>query len=117
MGIKNDWIAECDFPVIDTGHDNSYSRFAALIDLCDIVVTGDTMVLHLALGIGEKVVALFGPTSRAEVELYGRGIALAGEVPCLCCYLNDCAIDPSCMQKLKSEVVYQSVEKLLHQKI
>jgi ADP-heptose:LPS heptosyltransferase len=37
--------------VIDTGCDNTLGQFAALIRLCDAVVTGDTTALHLAIGL------------------------------------------------------------------
>ena len=112
---KAEWIAKCAFPVIDAGHNNTYARFAALVDLCDVVVTGDTMPLHLALALGKHVVALFGPTSRDEVELYGRGQALSGDVPCLCCYMPDCDVRPTCMEVLSSEDVLNAVESQLEE--
>ncbi len=113
---KADWLRQCDIPVVDGGHNNPYARFAALVNLCDVVVTGDTMALHLALALRKNVVALLGPTSRAEVELYGRGVALSGEVPCLCCYLPDCEVHPSCMESLHSDTVFSAVEQFLGQK-
>ncbi len=111
--LKANWMARSDFPAIDAGHNNPYGHFAALVNLCDLVVTGDTLALHVALGLKKKVVALFGPTSMAEVELYERGIALAGDVPCLCCYHSDCSIRPSCMESLEAASVLQAVERLL----
>jgi len=114
--LKAEWIEQCDFPVVDAGHDNPYARFAALVGLCDGVVTGDTLALHVALALQRRVVALFGPTSQSEVELYGRGVALAGDVPCLCCYRSDCEVRPSCMESLDSDTVYEAVQRLLEGK-
>lgn len=111
--LKAEWTARSDFPAIDAGHNNPYGHFAALVNLCDLVVTGDTLALHVALGLKKKVVALFGPTSIAEVDLYGRGVALAGDVPCLCCYHSDCNVRPSCMERLKAATVLLAVERLL----
>jgi ADP-heptose:LPS heptosyltransferase len=112
--LREQWLADADFPVIDAGHNNTYREFAAIVEQCDVLVTGDTMALHLALAMQHpRVVALFGPTSMAEVELYGRGEALAGEVPCLCCYRQDCDVRPSCMQSLSAETVYQAVLRQL----
>lgn len=50
---------------------NSLNEFAALVDVCDIVVCGDTMVLHLASALNKKVVALFFVTPPWEIEDYG----------------------------------------------
>jgi len=114
--LKADWLRRCKVPVVDAGHDNPYGRFAALINLCEVVVTGDTLALHLALALRKQVVALVGPTSKAEIELYGRGVALSGEVPCLGCYLPDCDVRPSCMESLSSDAVFSVIEQWLERK-
>jgi heptosyltransferase-2 len=58
---------------VDLGADNPLRRFAAMLGELDLVVTGDTMALHVALASKTKVVALFGPTPQQEVDLGGRG--------------------------------------------
>jgi ADP-heptose:LPS heptosyltransferase len=92
--------------LIDTGTNNSLRQFGALVDLCDVMVTGDTMALHLASALGKRIVALFGPTSAAEIELYGRGTKVAPwDMPCLGCYLNDCDVRPACMERIAPGLV------------
>jgi heptosyltransferase-2 len=81
--------------------------------ICAIWWSRAILRLHVALGLKKKTVALFGRTSMAEVELYGRGAALAGDVPCLCCYHSDCGVRPSCMERLEAPTVLQAVEQLL----
>ena len=51
--------------VIDAGCDNSLMDFAALIGLCDILVTSDSLALHIGVALKKYVVTLFGPTSWA----------------------------------------------------
>ena len=99
--------------VINTGGQHTLRQFFALIDLCDLVVTGDTLALHAAAALGKKVVALFGPTSQAEIELYGRGIKLASDAPCVGGYRTDCDVQPTCMQRITPETVYGAVMTLL----
>ena len=60
-------------PLLDPGCDNTVRHFAALLSHCDVVVTGDTLAMHLSLALGKRTVVLFGPTSAAEIELYGLG--------------------------------------------
>jgi len=43
----------------------------SLINLCNIVVTGDTLVLHIAAALKKKTIALFLCTPDWEVEDYG----------------------------------------------
>lgn len=97
--------------VIDTGGDNSVAEFAAIMNLCDVVVTGDTLGLHFALGLGKRVVVPVGPTSSAELELYGQGSILQGAVDCLGCYLPDCDRKPDCMQSLSADRVWNAVRE------
>ena len=90
----------------DTGANNSLREFGALIDLCDVLVTGDTMALHVASALGKRVVALFGPTSGPEIELYDRGTKVwPVNMSCLGCYLSDCDVRPACMERITAEQV------------
>ena len=57
-------------------------RFMQIVDLCDIVVTGDTLALHVALGLRKRVVALFGPTSHREIDIYGLGSKVVSPIEC-----------------------------------
>ncbi len=99
--------------VVDTGCDNTLRAFAGIVERCDVVVTGDTLALHVAVATGRRVVALFGPTSLAEIDLADRGERLAGAVPCLCCYRSDCDVSPSCMETLSVETVHAAVQRQL----
>jgi ADP-heptose:LPS heptosyltransferase len=99
--------------VLDTGCGNTLGRFAALVNLCDVVVTGDTTALHLAVGLKKSVVALFGPTCAQEIDLYGRGEKVISSLSCAPCYRRTCSISPNCMEAIKPEEVMTKVEALL----
>ena len=59
------------------------------------------------------MVALFGPTSQAEIKRCGRGIKLASDAPCVGGYRTDCDVQPTCMQRITSQTVYGAVMTLL----
>lgn len=40
---------------------------------CETIITLDSLGLHLAVAMKKNIIALFGPTSSNEIELYGRG--------------------------------------------
>ncbi len=99
--------------VIDTGCENTLGQFAALVQLCDLVVTGDTTALHLAIGLKKEVVALFGPTCAQEIELYGRGVKILSSISCAPCYRRKCDISPNCMEAISAEEVLKAIQSLL----
>jgi ADP-heptose:LPS heptosyltransferase len=99
-------------PLIDTGCDNTLGQFAALIQLCDVVVTGDTTALHLAIGLKKNVIALFGPTCAQEIELYGRGEKIVSLVSCAPCYRRKCEVSPTCMEDITAGEVMKKIKGL-----
>ena len=101
-------------PVVDTGCDNSLRQFASIVDLCDAVVSGDTLAMHVATALGKRVVAIFGPTSSVEIDLFGRGEKIVSEVmDCLVCYLSKCDLDPNCMNTIPAGRVEAAVRRCL----
>lgn len=100
--------------VFDGGNHNSYGRFAALIDRCDVVVTSDSLAVHCAAARKKPAVVLFGPTSAAEIELYGRGEKLTPPgFDCLCCYLPKCDKVPHCQAGIEPQAVFAAVQRWL----
>jgi heptosyltransferase-2 len=83
--------------------------FVREVGLCDVVVTGDTLALHVALGLRKRVVALFGPTSPWEVDIYGQGQKIVAPADCVCCYKADCDRKPNCMDMIEARDVFQAV--------
>ena len=101
-------------PVFDGGNHNSFSRFAALIDQCRVVVTSDSLAVHVAQARKVPAVVLFGPTSAAEIELYGRGTKIVPkDLECLCCYLPRCERVPHCQALIEPKVVLAAVQHWL----
>lgn len=59
-----------DVAVFKNDPNNSVREFMAVIDACDLIVTGDTLALHLATGLKKKTVALFFCTPSWQIEDY-----------------------------------------------
>jgi heptosyltransferase-2 len=94
---------------VDTGCDNTVGEFAGIVGACDVVVTGDTLAMHVAIARGVPTVVLFGPTSLHEIDVFDRGERLAAELDCLVCYLPDCDVRPHCMESLSVDRVHGAV--------
>ncbi len=105
-------IASSSGHIFNTGHDNSLLEFAGFISLLDLVVTSDTLGMHLAIALKKPVVALFGPTSPQEIDLYDRGVKLFAGLDCSPCYRQTCP-DLSCMEKITPEMVLEACRRLI----
>jgi len=106
-------MASSRVPLIDSGCDNSVRHFAAIVAACGVVIAGDTLAMHLALAQGRRTVALFGPTSSAEIEMYGLGERIVPKMDCLSCYKPACDFVPNCMDLITTEMVAAAVERQL----
>jgi heptosyltransferase-2 len=99
--------------VVSTDTNNSIPDFFAKINLCNIILCGDTMVLHAAVGLKKDVVALFGPTSANEIEIYSRGIKIQSKKKCVVCYKQECYLIDSCMKTISVKEVLEKIEQYL----
>ena len=88
-------------------------EFTALIEATDLLVTSDSLALHLAVAVGRPVVSFFGPTSADEIEVYGLGSKVVTPLECRCCYLKDCDVRPHCMQSIDVDTLASAVASWL----
>lgn len=109
----NTWIMEkASDKIYDTGSRNSLREFAGFISFLDLVVSSDSLAMHLALALKKKTVVLFGSTCPQEIELYGLGKKIFAGVDCSPCYKETCS-DMKCMKAISAEEVSQEIKNLL----
>jgi heptosyltransferase-2 len=112
---RHDYLtAKAPVPVFDAGNDNDVRHFSALMAECDVVVSGDTLAMHIALALDRRTVVLFGPTSAPEIELYGLGEKIYPDMECLGCYKQSCNFSPNCMDLIRVDQVAEAVARQLH---
>jgi len=80
--------------VIDAGCNNSLMEFASLVELCNILVTSDSLALHVGIALKKKIVAFFYPTSAEEIELYSMGTKIIGKGKDYGSYKTKCDYPP-----------------------
>lgn len=81
-----------------------------------LVVTSDSLGMHLGLAMKKKVVALFGPTPSENIYMYGRGVILTADWACpeAPCHKAKCSNKQACMREIRPKVVARTVVNLLN---
>ena len=106
-------LAEAPSNVVNAGCHNSLPEFASLINLVDVLITGDTLALHIALALKKRVVAYFGPTSPWEIDLFGMGEKIIAPMDCIACYRTDCDRSPKCSELISVDDILNAVDRMI----
>lgn len=109
---NHDILSRSKGKAIDTGSENSLLEFCGIVNNCDVVVTGDTLGMHIAIALKKQVLVIFGSTCSQEIELYGRGEKITPKVDCAPCYKKHCEKEVNCMNTITVEEVYDAVKRL-----
>ena len=88
----------------------SIPEFVATLAQADVLFCGDTLALHISSALGLPTVAVFGPTSEAEIADFDGLIRKlsASELECLCCY-GDCNRVDHCMTQLDVDSLVSAI--------
>ncbi len=94
------------------GLDNLY-EYMDWVNSCRLIVTNDSLGMHLAIALKKKVIVFFGPSSSKEVYLYGRGTIFLPKVNyrCIPCLKSECFQDKHCMYFIKPKDVKKEIDK------
>lgn len=97
------------FPAVFPGCLFSLREFAALVSTLNLMVSGDSLAMHMAISQGVWSVALFGSTTEREIEFYGRGEAIVGKADCAPCYRRVCPRSEECLSGIEVDQVFPAV--------
>ncbi|MBI4925240.1 MAG: glycosyltransferase family 9 protein [Bdellovibrio sp.] len=95
--------------VLETPSNMDLLSFAALIAKCDLLVSSDSLAMHFGIALEKPVIVFFGPTSSAEIDLFGLGEKVVTPLPCRCCYLKGCSVRYHCMESIPVERLLNAV--------
>ena len=98
--------------VYDSGSDNSLRGLASIISHCSIIISGDTLAMHIAIALNKYIVSIFGSTCSQEIELYGNGRKIVSEIGCAPCYKRVCEKKDNCMTRIKTSEVLEAINRL-----
>lgn len=78
---------------------------------CDVIITGDSLGLHM--GISQKIwmIPWFGPTCSHEIDLFGRGEALISPAPCGPCWKPQCSQTVMCYDQVSLVSISEALRR------
>ncbi len=96
----------------------SLPETAAVLQQTSLLITGDSGIMHIACGLGVKLVALFGPGREKKWAPRGQNcIVINKNLPCSPCttfgYTRRCRKDAECMRAITVEEVIKASFDLL----
>ncbi len=103
--------------VISTPTTLGLRRGACFMDICDVVITGDSFGMHMAIGLKKYIIAWFGLSCAAEIELYGRGEKLVPVgLECSPCWKKVCPYNLECIHMIDLEKIIRLTKEFTEKK-
>ncbi len=99
--------------VINTPTDQGLRSGVQWIAAADLVFSGCSLGMHIAIALKKPVIAWFGVSCAQEVDLYDNGIKILAKVACSPCWQKSCDKPLKCFRQVSVEEVMDATEKLL----
>ncbi|MBU0480670.1 MAG: lipopolysaccharide heptosyltransferase II [Proteobacteria bacterium] len=100
--------------VIDLAGKTSLGEAMALIASCDVFVTNDSGLMHVAAAQKTPLVAIFGSTDPVATGPFAEDVLIIRkEMECQPCFKTHCRTDFSCMKEIGVAEVSEGVARML----
>jgi len=97
--------------IINTPVNEGVRKGACYESIADVVISGDSFGMHLAIALKKHVIAWFGVSCWSEIDLYNRGIKLFQEdLQCSPCWKMECPYNLECIHQIDLKRILSEVE-------
>jgi heptosyltransferase-2 len=98
--------------VLNTPTTEGVRRGLCYINICDVIVSGDSFGMHAAVGLKKYTIVWFGVSCWTEIDLYDRGIKLIPEgLECSPCWKRTCPYNLECIQMIDCDAIIAGVDR------
>lgn len=96
--------------IINTPTTEGIRRGACYMDICDIIISGDSFGMHLGIALKKYIIAWFGLSCWQEIELYDYGVKLfPAELECSPCWKRVCPYNLECIDMIDLKKIAMTV--------
>jgi heptosyltransferase-2 len=104
-------VRQCGDLVVSTPTTEGVRRGICYEQVCDVVVTGDSFGMHVAIALKKYVIVWFGVSCPPEIDLFDRGVKLIPEgLECSPCWKKACPYNLECIQMIDLERIVAEVD-------
>jgi heptosyltransferase II len=121
LGAKNESdvsrqvIGLANADIIDLAGATDLAMATAILSECDLFVSNDMGLAHIAAAVGTKTIVIFGPTNDVTTRPFGsNAVVVRHEVECSPCMLRECPIDHRCMTRVSVDEVFKMAANILN---
>lgn len=77
-----------------------------------VIISSDSLGLHLSIALGRRVIGLFGPTHATNIHFYNQGEAISAtsDCPIMPCFLHECRFTQHCMENISEQMVFEKLK-------
>jgi heptosyltransferase-2 len=101
-------------PMIDIAGKTDLKEAVALMARCDLFLSNDSGLMHVAGALGIPTIAIFGSTDPAATSPVGeKSVVIHHPVACGPCLKPVCPTDFRCMEQIGVDEVYTAARRLL----
>jgi heptosyltransferase-2 len=97
--------------IINTPTTDGVRKGACYESIADVLITGDSFGMHLAIALKKYIIVWFGVSCWTEIDLYDRGIKLFQEnLECSPCWKKQCPYDLECIKMIDLDKIIDEVD-------
>jgi heptosyltransferase-2 len=94
--------------IINTPMNMGVRRGACFESIPQVIITGDSFGMHLAIALKKYVIAWFGLSCWTEIDLFDRGVKLfPKDLECAPCWKKQCPFDLECIKTIDLNKIEQ----------
>jgi heptosyltransferase-2 len=98
--------------VIGTPTNEGLRRGLCYIDICNVIISGDSFGMHAAIALKKYVIVWFGVSCWTEIDLFGRGEKLIPHgLECSPCWKTQCPYNLECIQMIDLDEIVRLVAR------
>lgn len=98
--------------IINTPTTEGLRRGVSYESIPDIIVTGDSLGMHIGIGLKKYVIVWFGVSCWTEIDLYNRGVKLFhDDLFCSPCWKKKCPYNLECIKMIDLNRIISEIDK------
>ncbi|MCU0405764.1 MAG: glycosyltransferase family 9 protein [Ignavibacteriaceae bacterium] len=98
--------------IINTPTTEGLRRGICYESIADIVVTGDSLGMHIAIALRKFVIAWFGVSCWTEIDLYDHGVKIfQKDLFCSPCWKKQCPYNLECIKLIDLDQILSEIDK------